>query len=96
MCPTSSICVMTSRMASKASEENMKISPITLMLTSPYDAIAVPPAISTTALIRRRVGVSSCATNSATIVTMGVNACIILTPGWWAGHRSLLLQVRHK
>jgi hypothetical protein len=54
---------------------NMNTTPITLRLISPYEAMAVPTAIKTTAEIRRGVGVSSPAANSANMVTIGVNAC---------------------
>ena len=67
---------MTSRIASKVSEANMKVSPRMLMLTSPYEAIAVPKAISTTAAISRLEGSSRRATNSANMVMTGVNACV--------------------
>lgn len=66
---------MTSRMASKVSEANMMMSPSTLMLISPYEAMAVPKAISTIAMMRRLEGSSSRATKSATMVMTGVNAC---------------------
>ncbi len=75
MRPTSRICVMTRRMASKVSDANIKIRPRMLMLTSPKDAIAVPSAMSTTATIKRLLGSSSRAMNKATMVITGVNAC---------------------
>lgn len=41
----------------------------------PYDAAAVPMAMATTAPMSRQAGTSRPATNSASMVTMGVNAC---------------------
>lgn len=66
---------MTSRIASKDSLRNMKITPIALKLISPYEAIAVPTAIATTEEIKFLLGVSRFATKSAIMVMMGVNAC---------------------
>ena len=68
---------MTRRVASKLSLINMKRMPSKFRLTSPYDASAVPTAISSTAVISLLLGVSNPATKTATIVTMGVNACNI-------------------
>ena len=44
--PTSRICVMTNLVASKLSEASMHSTPTTFKFTSPYDAMAVPTAIS--------------------------------------------------
>ena len=70
---------MTHLVASKLSEASMHSTPTTFKFTSPYDAIAVLTAMSSMAMISRLVGLSSPATNKASIVAIGVNACSVVS-----------------
>lgn len=75
--PTSKNWVITKRIDSAVSEENIRIMPTIDIRTSPYAATAVPTAVSSTDAIMVWDGSSNLATKRQTIVTTGVNALSI-------------------